>query len=70
MFFKTILACAHFSAIYCSVDVHVSSPDDALGSILVETPELGGHVGECSQTVGVEILILLRMETKATRSRF
>lgn len=39
------------------------SPDDALGSILVQTPKLGGHVGERSQTVGVEILILLGMET-------
>lgn len=42
----------------------MSSPDDALGSILVKPPELGGHVGKGSQTVGVEILILLRMETQ------
>lgn len=42
--------------------MHVCSPDDALGSILVEAPELGGHVGERSQAVGVEILVLLRVE--------
>lgn len=40
------------------------SPDDALGSILVKSAELGGHVGKRSQTIGVEILILLRMETQ------
>lgn len=45
--------------------INVSSPDDALGSILVKTTKLGRHVGECSQTVGVEILILLGMETQA-----
>lgn len=39
------------------------SPDDALGSILVKSAELGGHVGKRSQTIGVEILILLRMKT-------
>lgn len=44
--------------------VNTFSPDDALGSILVKATELGGHVGQCSQTVGVEILILLGMETQ------
>lgn len=38
------------------------SPDDALGSILVKSTELGGHVGKRCQTVGVEILVLLRTE--------
>lgn len=45
--------------------INVSSPDDALGSILVKTTKLGRHVGECSQAVGVEILILLGTETQA-----
>lgn len=46
------------------------SPDDALGSILVKSSELGGHVGKCSQAVGVEILILLRMETQTNATLF
>lgn len=40
------------------------SPDDALGGVLVETTELGRHVRKCSQTVGVEVLILGRMHTQ------
>lgn len=46
------------------------SPDDALGSILVKTTELGGHVGERGQTVGVEVLVLLGMETQTNATAF
>lgn len=49
-----VLFCLDFHLYTCSM----SSPDDALGSILVETSKLCWHVCECSQTVGVEVFIL------------
>lgn len=44
-------------------------PDDALRSILVETSKLGRHVGKCSKTVGVKVLILKRMYTKQKHNK-
>ena len=52
-----------FVLLCCLYSYNMSSPDDALGRVLVETTKLGRHVGKSSQTVGVEVLILGRINT-------